>query len=207
MTRTPGRRSFSASRDPGCETAAADGDQHRLRLGCLLRQLEADRPLPCDDALVLERVHERRTRPLDVRLRGRDGLLERLAGELRRATVRPRRLDLRHRCVLRHEDRRVDAGLARGPRDGLAVVPGARGGHACAALLLAERRDRVVGAADLERARALEVLGLEEHLASGELRERLRRIERRLAGDAGEARPGGFDLSDRRSHRAGTPPP
>ena len=88
-------------RDPRCETAAADRDQHRLGLGCLLRELEADRALPGDDPLVLEGVHERRPRPLDVRDRSRDRLLESFARELGRAAVRARRLDLRHRRVLR----------------------------------------------------------------------------------------------------------
>ena len=73
--------------------------------------------------------------------------------------------------------------------------------------VVAERRDRVVRAADLERARPLEVLGLEEDLAPGEPRERLRRIERRLARDAGEPLACGLDVSDRRRHRARTPPP
>ena len=66
------------------------------------------------------------------------------------------------------------------------------------ALRLAERRDGVVGPADLERARPLEVLGLQEDLAPGEPRERLGRVERRLARDACEAVARSLDVSDRR---------
>ena len=192
-TRTSGSALLQRQRDARGEPAAADRDQHRLRVRHLLGELEPDRPLAGDHALVLERVDERRAGPLDVRLRGRDRLLEALAGELGRSAVRPRRLDLRHRRVLRHEDRRRDPGLARRPRDRLAVVAGARGDDA-GARAPRRRASRCVlyGAADLERAGALEVLGLEVHLAPGEPRERLRRIDRRLARDrrrAARARP------------------
>ena len=52
----------------------------------------------------------------------------------------------------------------RRPRDGLPVVPGARGHDSLPSLRVAQLHDRVVGAADLERARQLEVLGLERHV-------------------------------------------
>ena len=71
------------------------------------------------------------------------------------------RLDLRHRRVERDVDARADAGLARGPRHRLAVVAGARRDDAGGALLVVEQRDPVDRAADLECARALEVLGLQ----------------------------------------------
>ena len=163
---TSGRRSFSASAIPAASPPPPIGIEHGLRVGCLLGELEPDRPLARDHPFVLEGVHERRARALDVRLRRGDRVLEALARELGRAAVRARCLDLRHRRVLRHEDRRRGAGLACRPRDRLAVVACARGDDAGAPLLLAERRDRVVGAADLERARALQVLRLEEDLAA-----------------------------------------
>ena len=73
---------------------------------------------------------------------------------------------------------------ARGPGDRLAVVPGARRDDAAAALLRRQLRDRVVRAADLERARALQVLGLEQDRATGETRQGLRRVHGRHARDA-----------------------
>ena len=152
-------------RDPGREAAAADRDQHRLRVRCLLRQLEPDRALARDDAPVLEGVDEGRARPLDVLLGRGDRSLEALAHELHLSVVGARGLDLRHRRVLGHEDRRGDPGLARSPRDRLPVVPRARRHHARRPLLRSEGRDRVVRAADLERPGALEVLGLEQDLA------------------------------------------
>ena len=196
-------------RDSRREPAPADGDQDGLGLRRLLGELEPDRPLPRDDARLLERMHERGAGALDVGPSGGDGLLEALADELRRATVRARRLDLRHRRVLRHEDRRRDPGLACRPRDGLAVVAGARRDDARLPLLRAEGRDRVVRAADLEGPRALEVLRLQEHGSPGETRERLGRIERRLASDAAQALSRSFDVrksgSFHRGRRCGTP--
>jgi hypothetical protein len=132
-----------------------------------------------------------------VLLRGGDGGLEALAAELDGPAVGRRRVDLRGRGVLRHEDRRPDARLARRPGDRLPVVPGARRGDARLALGGSEGRDRVVRAADLERARPLEILRLERDRAAGEARERLRGIQRCLARDAREPLARGLDVSER----------
>ena len=51
------------------------------------------------------------------------------------------------------------------------MVAGARGDEAAVELLGRERRDLVVGAADLVGARALHVLGFEEHAVAGRLAE------------------------------------
>ena len=95
--------------------------------------------------------------------------------------------------------RAVRADLARRPRDRLPVVARARRDDAGGALLVVERRDAVVRAADLERPRALEVLRLEPHLAAGKPRERLRAVDRRDARDAVEARARRLDVSERRT--------
>ena len=205
-TRTSGPALLERHRDPCGKASATDRNEHGLCVRSLLGELEPDRPLARDHALVLEGVDERRARALDVRLRRGDRFLEALADELGLAAVRARGLDLRHRRVLRHEDRRRDPRFARRPRDRLAVVAGARGDDARATLRLAERRDRVVRAADLERARPLEVLRLEEHRAPARPRERLRRVERRLARDPGEALACGLDVSDRRRRAHGVGP-
>ena len=122
-------------RDAGREAAAADRDDERPELRQLLGELEPDRSLARDHALVLEGVHERRAGRLDVRVRRRERVVEGLADELDGRAVVPRRVDLRHRRVLRHEDRGRDARLARRPGDGLAVVAGARRDDAGRALL------------------------------------------------------------------------
>ena len=82
--------------------------------------------------------------------------------------------------------RAAGAELARRPGDRLAVVAGTRGDHARRALLGLEARELDVGAADLERARALQVLGLEQHRPAREPRERLRGVDRRDARDSVE---------------------
>ena len=64
------------------------------------------------------------------------------------------------------------------------MVAGRDGGHPGGALLVGQRGDGVVGAAELERADALQVLGLQEHLRAGRLVERARGQHRRAVGDA-----------------------
>ena len=147
-------------RDAGGEPASADRDDHRLEVGNLLQELQTDRSLSRDHLLVLEGVEEGRVLGLGVVERGGERLLERLAVQLRLRTVVPRRFDLRHRRVVRHEDAREHAGLARRPGNRLAVVARARGDDAGGVLLRAQKRDLVDRAADLESAGALEVLGL-----------------------------------------------
>ena len=187
---------------PAASPPPPTGYEDGLGLCGLLGELEPDRALARDHARILECVDERRAGSLDVLLRRGDRVLEARARELNRAAVRPRRLDLRHRCVLGHEDRRRDPCFARRPRDCLAVVSGARRDDARGALPLAERRDRVVRAADLERPGALEVLGLEEDRPAGESREGLGRVYGCLARDAGEAPGRRLDVSDRRRRQA-----
>ena len=198
-------------RDAGGEAAAADRDQHRLDVGHLLCELEADRPLARDDERLLERMNERRTVLRDVLARRVEARLDRVAGEHDLGAVVPCCLDLRHRRVLRHEHARARADLARRPRDRLSVVACARGDDSGSAFLLAQQRDAVVRAADLERARALQVLGLEMDLAADEPRQRLGTVDRRDARDAFEARARRFDLGksgpSARRRQCGTPSP
>ena len=64
--RTPGPQRAHRDRDAGGEPAAADRDEQRLRVRQLLGELEPDRALAGDHALVLERVDERRAGLLDA---------------------------------------------------------------------------------------------------------------------------------------------
>ena len=145
----------------------------------LLEELEPDRALARDHGVVLERMDQRRAGPLDVLERCLHRLLEDRADELDVRAVVARRVDLRHRRVLRHEDRRVGPLLAGRVRDGLAVVPGARRDDAGGPLLVGQHRDLVDRATDLERACPLEVLRLQQDLPAAQPRERLRAEERR----------------------------
>ena len=121
-------------RDSRRQPAAADRQDEGLDVRQLLGELEPDRALARDHGGVLERVHERRAGLLRARERLGQRLVEARAREHGLGAVVARRVDLRHRRVLRHVDRRLDAELARGPRDRLAVVARARRDHAGGAL-------------------------------------------------------------------------
>src|SRR5436190_982379 len=81
------------------------------------------------------------------------------------------------------------------PPTGMTTVPAS---GTCSALAPRERLDLVDGAADLERAGALQVLGLERDVAPDELLERLGAVDRGDARDPVEPRPCLLDLSLRR---------
>jgi hypothetical protein len=72
------------------------------------------------------------------------------------------RLQFARRGVLGHKDDGGGFVQAGGERECLGVVAAADGGHSAFSLVGRQRRDRVVGAAELERADALEVFGFEE---------------------------------------------
>ena len=186
-------------RDPCREPAAADRHDDRPHLRPeLLGELEPERALAGEDQRVLEGVDVGLAR-LDPLLRGRRRRVEAQAGEDDLGAVALRRLELGRRRVLRHEDRCAHAVLARSPGDRLAVVAGARRDHPGGALGVRQAGDPVEGAADLEGARALEVLGLEPDRPAGEAAERLRRDDRRLARDPLQAPARLLDLSERRA--------
>jgi hypothetical protein len=76
------------------------------------------------------------------------------------------------------------------------MVSGRKGDHAAAALFLAQRRQFVVGAAELERAGALQRLRLEQDAAAEALVD-LRRLDQgRFDDQAGEPRGGGVDVGN-----------
>ena len=160
--RTPGRSARSAIAIPAASPPPPTGRRNVPTSGSSSASSRPIVPCPAITVLVLERVHERRAR-----------LARRAPAPSTSASSKPapastvfgavvaRRVDLRHRRVLRHEDRRADPELARRPGDRLAVVARARRDHAGGALLVAERRELVDRAAHLERAGALQVLGLQ----------------------------------------------
>ena len=195
-----GPKLAQGERDPGREAAAADRHDERLHVAELLGELEAERSLPGHDRLVLEGMDEGRAgrfafvrRPLR--------LVEPFAGQKHLGAVAPRRVDLGHRRIERHEHCRRHAGLPRGERHRLAVIPGARGHDPRGALLVRHRRELVDRAADLERARPLQVLRLEEDLAAAAPAERLGGVDRCLAREAVYALAGCLDLSECRACR------
>ena len=101
--------------------------------------------------------------------------------------VLARRLQLGQGDPDGHEDRRGDAELARGERDALGVVAGRGRDDAARLLVVGQLREAVVGAPDLVRAGALQVLALEVHGRPEQLGEEPRALHRRDAGDARDA--------------------
>ena len=89
-------------------------------------------------------------------------------------------------------------------RDALRVIAGGEGDDAARALLGRDRRELVVGAAELERTGALQCLGLEKHARAGRGIEHRRGNERRAQRDAGEAAGRLIDVGGgRRRHGVG----
>src|SRR5581483_4749541 len=192
------------ARHPRHEPASAEGDDHRIHIGQVLEDLEADRAVARHHRLVLHRVDERSRRPVEARL------LERLPPALERHLDRPaaQPLDRRHlrlRRVLGDDDRRPHARLAGRPGNPLCHVARARGDDARADRLRSRRTHRVDGAPDLERADRLHALELRPQLA--------RRLgclqpdERRPHGSAGDRLPGTADGVERDQNSTVSPRP
>ena len=99
------------------------------------------------------------------------------------ATVRSR---LARGASLRHDDHARHAEEPRRRRDALRVIAGRERDHAAGALFGRHRRELVVGAAELERAGALQGFGFEKNAAAGHGVERGRGQKRRVQRDAGE---------------------
>ena len=150
--------------DTGDQSAATDRHDHRVHILELVEDLETDRALARDDRIVVVRMDEGHARLL-LEL---DGLIMGIiVGALHEAdlcTETLRALDLHDRRTIRHADDALDAHLRRREGHALCVVAGAAGHDTVTALLLAELTDLIVGAAHLEAAGHLQVLGLEIHL-------------------------------------------
>jgi hypothetical protein len=102
--------------------------------------------------------------------------------------IAARRRQLDRRRIVRHHDRRGHAEQLRRERDRLGVVSGRERHHAGAALCVSEPRQRVEGAAKLERAAALEALALEHDLGAEQRVGHPRAQHRRAVGVAVEPR-------------------
>ena len=148
----------------GDQSAATDRHDDRIHILELVEDLETDRALARDDRIVVVRMDEGHARLL-LEL---DGLIMCIiVGALHEAdlcTEPLRALDLHDRRTIRHADDALDAHLRRREGDALCVVAGAAGHDTVTALLLAELTDLIVGAAHLEAAGHLQILGLQIHL-------------------------------------------
>ena len=166
---TPTTRQLTAEADAGDEPTAADGDNDRVDIRQVLLDLERKRAVTRLEHRVVERVHERPTglfgkrEQAIVRLRGAFGV------EIHLGAVGLRRLHLARVRVAPHEDpagRAVERGRVRRTLGSVARRPG---DDAASLLLCRERRDLREHPARLERAGALEELGLEVRVGADAL--------------------------------------
>ena len=185
---------LDGDRDTGDQAAATRGYDDGGGVGHLLDDLEPEGALAGDDVAVVERVDEHCPGLLgELRRRGQ-AVLEHARREPDVGAVAAGSPLLRDRRAVGHEDGGRDAVLLRGQRDALRVVAG-RGRHdAEGTLLVGEPGDPDGGAADLERAGALEVLALEVHRHPGERGEPPRLHHRCPDGDGVDQRARGLDV-------------
>ena len=150
-------------RDSGDQPAAADRHDDDVHVGHVLGDLQADRSLSRSDERVVEGMDERPaclllelSQPVEHGLRSRRfevdlGAVAPSGGDLGRTRRRP------------HHEQRVETFEPGAVRQRLRMVACGDADHASRALLRRQRAQLVQDAARLERARALEELGLEEH--------------------------------------------
>ena len=171
--RSPRRRARGLHRDGHAarQPAAADRDDDARKVVDVLEQLEPERPWPattsgssngCTNAMPASSAR----RPPPRRSRRRTPPPARPRAERRDA------LDLGDRRLARHVHLARHAAHASGERERLRVVARAAGDDA-AARVGAERRELAQRAADLERARPLQRLRLEQDRAATALAQRL----------------------------------
>jgi hypothetical protein len=111
-------------------------------------------------------------------------------------TIAARIGDLDRRRIRRHDDERRYAERLCRRRHALGMIARGPGDDALVALNGRELRQRVVGAAELERAGALQRLGLDEQAAAEPRIDRRRFEEGRQHRLAGDALGGGADRRD-----------
>ena len=201
-------RSLQTARGDGAaahEAAAAHGGDEYLERRRVGQQLQRRRALAGDDGVVVVGVDEARA-GLGRKPRGR--LLARgegggAGGDL--AAVGAYGGLLHGRRVLGHDDVGRHAPLPRGEGQRRGEVARGVGEHAGGGLVVRKQEHRVHRSADLEGARALEALALEDQRGAGQ------RVQARAAHDnravdvAGQARRRGFDGAERGFGRHGSP--
>ena len=143
------------------EAAAADGHEDGVYVLEFVDDFERRRSLPQEHVAVVERMD------VDIALlrlqfeRALVGVIEGVACKHDFSAVGARRLDLEERRRGGHTDDGFDAESLGSERDALRVVAGGRGDDALGAFLIRQMSDLVVGAAHLERAGVLKILGLQ----------------------------------------------
>ena len=176
------RQRTQRQRGPAEQAAATQAHEHRVELADLLHQLQRRGALAGDDIRMVVGRDQRQA------ALARQPTADRLAifgvavvhHDLGAIAARCRHLGTRR--IVRHHDGGRDAQLPRRQGDRLRMVAGREGDHAGAPLRLAELRQRIEGAAELEGTGTLEVLALEEQLGTQQPIGRGRPKHRRVVG-------------------------
>ena len=158
-------------RDAAGQATAAHGHEDGVDERQLLDDLHGDGALPGGHRGVVKRRDVGEALLLGQLHGALLGVVEDVAVENDLGAVALGPLDLDERRGGGHHDDGARTGVRGGVCHALGVVAGTRGDHAAVELLLGELRDLVVRAAQLVRAGALHVLGLEPHAVAGRRRE------------------------------------
>ncbi len=152
------------------QSAAANGNDQRVKIAMLLEHFQAERSLPGDHGLIVKRVNERKAEFFRAANGFLTGFIVIRAGQNYFRAVAARGGHFHERRGQRHADLRLDAALGGVIRHGLGMVARRCGDHAAPALLFREQKDLVQRAAFLERAGHLQILQLQEDSISSLLR-------------------------------------
>ena len=181
--------------DTADESSATDGAQDGLNLGQLFEDFETCRPLAGNDVFIVVGRND------SISVLGREflgpeaALLASGANFDDFSAKRCRRIEFVLRGVARHHDDGLHAKSTGGISDSLCVIPAGIGDDAAAPRLVAQRRNLVVGPAQLEGADGLQVLEFQVELAGvgglGPLK------QRRPDSDPVEAGVGGAYIVER----------
>ena len=179
-------------RDAARQPAPADGYEDGRGVREVLDDLEPDRTLTGDDAVVVVRRDDRQAAPGGELFGDTPPLLAGGADDEDLGAIGSDPIALDARRVGGHDDDGGRPEQSRGPSNSLCVVAGRVRDHAARELVSWQRRHGRVRTAKLERPDGLERLGLEEAT-------RLRRSERDQRGsqgDAAHAFGGSADITD-----------
>ena len=190
--------------DSGDQASPTDAEDDGVEIVDGVPQLEAEGALPDDDVAVVERRDEHGAGTLGELGRQPQRSLDGRALQDHLRSIAPRREELGHGDPERHEDGGRDAELLRRERDALSVIAGRCRDDAPRALLGGEAREPVGRPADLERARALEILELQVHGRAQHVGEMLGHVERGPHDDVAQDGSGILELRQRRDRRQRT---
>ena len=187
-----GAQALDGKGHAGDQAAAAHGHNDGIQIRQLVKDLQTNGALTCNDLFVIVGVDEGHA-GLGLQLHGL--VVGIIIGAGHQTDLRAQALGIFHLHnggTVRHTDDAPDAPAGGGQSHALCVVAGRAGDHALFALLPGELADLIIGSPHLEAAGHLQVLGLEVEVAVlGELG-RFNQVG--LAGNVLEHKGGVVDL-------------